>query len=125
MLLPVIKLFDIKDTTFSEDMLSVQKAVKSLLESKGEAVPGLASDGIHLQDVPSKSYSLPEQPGVNCTKVISYLKPFIGCTSVKEWEGLDQSGYSDSYKHQDQELPIGACLNSETHYCESEYIFLV
>ena len=119
----VIKLFDIKDTTFSEDMLSVQKAVKALLESKGEAVTGLSSDGIHLQDAPGKSYFLPEHQGVNCAKVTSDLKPFISCTSVKEWENLDQSGYSDSYKH--QELPIGACLDSETQSCDSEYLFLV
>ena len=128
----IIKLFDVKDTTFADDMLAVQQAARKILEKQGDFSTEALSDVLPTQAVLSDAYS-DVQPvlDMSCDVELSRYEPFITSTSVKEWNDFgEQCGHlgSDSRFHDECENFLGSLMNENTLQdlsYEDEQLFLV
>ena len=125
----IIKLFEIKDTTFAEDMLAVQKAAKEILLKKGSLDPGTIASmakwpGVKMPKSPQDSPPVQEADGsqVPVGDSDQFHHPLLHCQGVDDWYQLQQdSQQCDGDAGGDQ----GAGLEGSCGYEGDEILFLM
>ena len=143
----IIKLFEIDDTTFAEDMKAVQKAAKKLLMERGCRIDAMFIDEWpgdkalhenqeavhHLQDdlPPDQGHAAPEEHDLAATELKTETErdsmkhqPFISCFRAADWyqEGDEAvQGNPDQSDEDEHAMSGGQCGHSE----DEELLFLV
>ena len=115
----IIKLFEIQDTTFAEEMKAVQEAAKTILKERGSLNEN------EVPDVTNEDNTEPDLPNPNNDQHSSFLH----CLDVHSWYELDTDHTMYRGGVEEPQLDV---TQSETgsaedkgHTCEDEILFLV
>ena len=130
----VIKLFELKDTTFAEEMAACQRAAEDILAKAGSLDPNSVASGVSVPKDPSNQpsvdsvYSSKDSIQASIThsqssfskKVdLPALQSFVTCVSYEDW-------YQNQSKQNAKEQVTPKDFNpSELHEISDEILFLV
>ena len=134
----IIKLFEIGDTTFADDMKAVHKAAKKILDEKGSHAdamhiakwPGIGEDSIQEEDDAAHVHLDlgVGEPDTETVPECNQHQPFLRCFRSEDWHQLGQDqDVQDIQEAAGQYVGEAAAISEEQYELsdEGELLFLV